>query len=95
METICLLDSSRGIYIPQQFAIVYGDDCKGLDEKSTEALTESLKVCLFGPNHADYWEAWEEVVDHAILIMDDGEYVLRQDSDLWAVPAGYEEPDED
>lgn len=45
-----VVDGSRGIYIPQFFAEHYPEWCTGEEE-----------ILLAGPDHPDYWEAWEDV----------------------------------
>jgi hypothetical protein len=54
----CLLDSARGIYIPQSFAICY--DCKdwGITPEDEAILKE-------GPDSEHYWEAWDIVLAEA------------------------------
>jgi hypothetical protein len=70
------LDGNRGIYIPQQFAeAIDPADWTGID-------TEDLDVLRAGPDHESYWDAWQDVLDHAET--KDGR-VLWQDGDLWLV----------
>lgn len=60
---ICILDSARGQYIPQNFAEVYGDNVPGIDPIDIEILRS-------GPSEEFYWEAWDSVLD--IGRFDDG-----------------------
>ena len=70
------LDGNRGIYIPQQFAeAIDPADWTGID-------AEDLDVLRAGPDHESYWDAWQDVLDHAET--KDGR-VLHQDGDLWLV----------
>ena len=79
-----LVNSANGIYIPQVFAQSYMN--RG-SIKNQVALSKSLAICLDGPDHEDYNEAWATVLDNAELINDVGEdFVLWQDCDLWAIP---------
>ena len=73
-----LFDGSRGIYIPQEFA-QYCDHWCGLSDWARGVLTA-------GPNHPDYWFAWEQVLENAYFI-DSGkrEFTLHQNGDLFAV----------
>ncbi len=76
----CLIDSNRGVYIPQQFAKKWGDSVQsGMDE-------EQKNVLLDGPIHVDYWDVWSEVVDDVVFIFDGIECTLYEDNDLFAVP---------
>ena len=78
---IHLLNSARGVYIPQNF-------CEGFDLPSWGLDPESwaVKTCLSGPETDDYWDAWEEILNKAVCKDSDGnEYTLHQDGDLWAV----------
>lgn len=55
----CILDASRGIYIPQAFAIGC-DGWQGIYPAYREIL-------LAGPDHPDYWEAWDSVLSSAFF----------------------------
>jgi hypothetical protein len=72
----CFLDSSRGVYIPRDFA-----SCIDLTDW-TGIKTEDLEVLRAGPDHEFYWEVWTDVLDSAETR--DGR-VLHQDGDLWLV----------
>lgn len=73
-----LLDSNRGIYIPQHFA----EDCEdweGISEKDKETL-------LAGPDADWYWDTWADVLDRATYTDADGHvWRLYQDGDLFAI----------
>lgn len=80
-----LLDSNRGIYIPQHFAedfaihSVDGEGWEGISEKDRETL-------LAGPDAEWYWDTWADVVDHATYTDTDGNvWRLYQDGDLFAI----------
>jgi hypothetical protein len=81
MNKILLLDENRGVYIPMQFGIIYGDDVWNIDKELLKELHIDSPV---------YWEAWEEVLEKAVVQIDGVSYKLHQDGDLWAIPAGYE-----
>ena len=71
-----LLDSSRGVYIPQHFA-------ESIDvEGWTGIKAEDLDVLRAGPDAEFYWDAWQSLLDYAET--KDGR-VLHQDGDLWLV----------
>ena len=89
-EPLLYLDGSRGIYIPQDFALETKRECiEGVDD-------EALAILKEGPEHDFYWEAWDEVLDNAVLTdpVSKQHFTLHQDDDLWLVPEGYEFPEE-
>jgi len=70
------LDGNRGVYIPQNFA-------ESIDVKDWTGINaEDLDVLRKGPDSEFYWDAWQDVLDHAETR--DGR-VLHQDGDLWLV----------
>jgi hypothetical protein len=72
----CFLDSSRGVYIPRDFA-----SC--IDHTDWTGITlEDLEVLRAGPEQESYWHVWTKVLDNAETR--DGR-VLHQDGDLWLV----------
>ena len=76
----CIIDSNRGIYIPQQFAKIWGDSVQsGMDE-------EQKTILLAGPDHLEYWDVWEEVVNEVVFLFDSEKHNLYEDGDLFAVP---------
>lgn len=68
-----LLSDARGIYIPRDFAELYG-----------EYLSEEQKFILAHPEDDSYWDVWAEVVDNVEIDIDGKVYRLHQDGDLWA-----------
>ena len=54
-----LIDGSRGIYIPKKFAENY------IGWSGVE--TEDRETLLAGPDHRDYWEAWDSVLSFFYL----------------------------
>ena len=83
-ETILFSDSARGVYIPQHFAEnIKRDAVRGVNLDAWNALEQ-------GPDgHEYYWEYWDEVLNDATVIDDQGrEYTLHQDGDLWLIPVG-------
>ena len=83
METWNLLvDSHHGVYVPQIFAQMVQADQIEADDKS---------ILLEGPENEDYWETWEDVLNYCELTDTDGQkFTLHHDSDLWAVPVGFD-----
>lgn len=94
MERILLIAEMRGIYIPQSFCKGWSSFVNGYNKEGTDNLSESIDICIEGPGDELYWEAWDEVVQHTKLTIDGKQYTLDQDGDLWAIPEGYEYPEE-
>lgn len=86
MELILLADGSRGIYIPQFFAQHFMEG-ENADLAGRQTLLE-------GPDHPEYWDTWADVVDNWECEFSGVMYTLHEDGDLWAVPPGYEWPEE-
>ena len=79
-NAFCLIDSNRGIYIPQQFVRNWSDSVQsGMDE-------EQKTILLAGPQHSQYWDVWEEVVNEVVFLFDSEKHNLYEDGDLFAVP---------
>ena len=75
----------HGICIPRYFAeSVNRDKLSGVSDSDMDIL-------LTGPDHHEYWDAWNDVEQSAILTDSNGvTYCLYQDGDLWLVPTDYE-----
>lgn len=80
METVLLVDSRHGIYVPQAFAENFDLSVWGVSDSDREILEA-------GPDHPDYWEAWDDVLQYASHTNEEGTWYLEQDGDLWAVKA--------
>jgi len=89
-QPVLYLDSTRGIYIPRDFAQSFARTkyISGVSNTDLEILEE-------GPSGALYWDVWTDVLNNAIITGDDGiPYLLFQDNDLWLIPVGMEWSDE-
>ena len=75
----CLIDSAAGVYIPKEFVEDFHLDKFGIEEDSW-----AVEICKEGPEHEDYWDAWQDILDSAKYQDDDG-YIwrLHQDGDLF------------
>ena len=87
-----ILDSSRGIYIPQDFVNVYlhyGHDLRGISQRD-------IDMCAAGPDEEWYWEAWDAVEQNAVLTEPGTgqRFNVYQDGDVWLVPVDAEWPEE-
>lgn len=79
-ETMCIVDGANGIYVPQAFCRRY--------EKTDKVEQEDWDICLSGPDHEFYWEAWENILNDWGGEETDGagntfEIYLFQDGDLY------------
>lgn len=87
-----ILDSARGVYIPQGFAEMFGrfnGTWSGVD-------LDDLDVLFEGPDHEWYWESWDNILNNAEYKGVDGvTYHLHQDGDVWLIPEGMPFPGEE
>ena len=92
-DLILWLSDARGIYIPRDFAHSFANRANvvhGVDNETWEILEA-------GPDHELYWNAWEDVLNNAVvtdyktLVA----YNVCQDGDCWLVPCGMELDDGD
>lgn len=88
-EPELLVLDSHGVYIPKSF-------CEGYKNYITnfEKVKDDFDICIQGPNHEDYWEAWDSMLNNVEFTNDHGDKLtigyLPECSDLWAIPEGYE-----
>lgn len=78
-----VVDSKQGIYIPFCFA----DSIKH-NLKKWKVYSDDIAALLEGPEHCQYWEVWDDVLNHAVFTdMFDCKWSLYQDEqgDLWLV----------
>jgi hypothetical protein len=86
-NAILFADASRGIYIPQYFAKTLVDDAEVEFIYHGIYHWDTVKpILLDGPDHPEYDEAWEFVLDNARVHHRGKVYSLYQDGDLWLVP---------
>lgn len=77
----CILDGQHGIYIPQLFAKLYPEFVNGEDKE----------ILIAGPEHEQYWDAWDDVLNYAEWKDDEGnKWTLYQNDDLFAVREDFE-----
>jgi len=86
--TGCVLysDAARGIYIPQHFA-------RTVNMLSLYGYTvEDFNAIYEGPDHPDYWSAWDDILRCVYLFDSDTKqtYRLHHDDDLWLMPVDHE-----
>lgn len=80
-EPILVVIDTHGIYIPQIFA-------KTCRESFYGVLDAEWDILLEGPDHEEYWDTWDSVINNAKAYETD--WVLYQDGDLWLVPPDYD-----
>ena len=80
MEAIeILLDSNRGVYIPQNFAT----ECNA--DYFVGINADDFKTIKSGPNTEFYWDAWNNILDNAEYHESGHIWRLYQDGDLFLV----------
>jgi len=81
----CVVDGAHGIYVPQEFARrINPEEWDGISQ-------ENLDTLLSGPDHEDYWDAWDDVERDATMTDDRGRtWRLMQDGDLFMIREDYE-----
>lgn len=82
-----LLDGSRGIYIPQNFA-------ENFDTEEWHVSQEDANILLAGPDHDLYWETWDDVLSTAFYEQNGHTFTLYQDGDLFALCPSLMTPEE-
>jgi hypothetical protein len=56
---------------------------------------EDWAILEAGPDHGNYWDAWDMVEQNAVITDEQGtKYTVHQDGDCWLVPDGMEWSDE-
>lgn len=86
-----ILSDSHGVYIPKLWA----DQLTEEDAEDLGVDWQDVLVCQSGPDTELYWEAWQQVLDSALIIDHDGsEWTLFQNGDLWEIRADVELPED-
>lgn len=66
METMeCLIDGHHGIYVPQVFAESYNPE--------TWTGVMFREILKQGPDHKDYWDAWDYTLNEAVHTDENGQ----------------------
>jgi hypothetical protein len=78
-----LLDSGRGVYIPQAFAQYHADEFGFRDTVQGWTYREAIEVLVEGPYANEYDEAWGVILSNAKM-KGKRNWTLHQDGDLWA-----------
>lgn len=88
-DHVLLFDSNRGVFIPMHF------EEEMLHEAIQNVDAQDFESLAAGPDSEFYWEAWESVLNSAVVTMPETgkRYTLHQDGDLWMVPEDWTEDD--
>jgi hypothetical protein len=79
-DRVCVVDGSHGIYVPQRYAVLASSDDMATDEQR--------EILLVGPDHAEYWDVWDEILSSVRVVRGGSEYYLEQeDGDVFLVKA--------
>ena len=91
-----LLSDSHGIYIPQIYCQQLTED----DAPDMGVEWSDVVCCQSGPDQEWYWESWQAILDSAeitepaTLKVDESQWRLIQNGDLWQVRSDVEIPEE-
>lgn len=92
-EPELLVDDHNGIYVIQVFCQTFAAYITNMAE-----VKEDFDICLAGPDHEEYCEAWDNLLNDVQFTNDKGEKYtignLGEGGDLWAIPEGYEYPED-
>jgi len=81
MKSIILADSSHGIYISQYFY-------ESINWDRVSCVTDQQKEDISDPENEYYWDAWDLILNNAVLHDDEGDALylyLTENGDLLAV----------
>ena len=84
------LSDARGIYIPRDFA-------QSIKRECVTGISEDDYAILENPDHEWYWEAWNDVLNNAVVTdpTSGTVYKVYQDGDCWLIEQGAEFNSED
>lgn len=89
-EPMLWLDDHRGRYIPRDFAQSF----ISRDLHVTGVSSDGWQILERGPDDEStgeqYWDAWFDVEQNAIVTIEGVKYSLYQDGALWLIPEGME-----
>jgi hypothetical protein len=86
-EPFLFLNDARGVYIPRDFAQSWTKEERA--KRVSGVDDDDWAILEIGPEHREYWDAWETVCDSAVVTDDAGnKYTVHQDGDCWLVPVG-------
>lgn len=94
-DILVVVNDSHGIYAPQVFCEKFSfHDFEGVDK-------EDWDIVLEGPEHEHYWDAWDNIMSRARIVLNPAtlryeegegvdlvEYYIEQEGDIFLVPEG-------
>ena len=91
-EPKILVEARRGPFIPNDFGRYWG---RRVDKDSVDWY--DINILRVGPQAKSYWDAWNRVLAHAVIVEDGCRYKLHRDKDgnIWAIPEGWEWSEEE
>ena len=90
---ILLSGDERGQYIPRSFATLWDKEERA--KRVAEVSDDDWAALEAGPDHPEYWDAWQDVCDNAIVTNALGvQHHVYQDGDCWLIPQGMTWDDE-
>lgn len=90
-EPFILIEDNYGIYIPKYFANAFEDR----KSRVQDIDDETWKILEKGPDHPEYWEAWSDIEQNAVVTNIEGiRYFIYMDGDCWLIPFGMSWNDE-
>jgi hypothetical protein len=89
-KLVLAVDSHNGIYSPKFFIEWY----RGFIVNNDNGVMDSdIKDVLDGPDNEFYWEAWEDIMNNAVLEINGVRYTIMQNEDVWFIPENMEIPE--
>lgn len=80
-ESILLIDSHHGIYIPHLFWTHHRNELNGFSHEEMAMFNEDLK----SPDEENYWDSWEDILNRGEIERDKKKYILHHEEDLWLI----------
>lgn len=87
------VDANRGIYAPQMFCKLFGDNLKPSEGEYWEQQDVRATVARLlgdGPDSEQYWEDWDAIHNSCTVTVEGDDYFIYQDDDIWCIPVGWE-----
>ena len=86
LHPILWLDGARGVYVPRDFVERFFEP----EKRISGVQPDTLDILRHGPDHDDYWEAWCDLTDNAVVTDLEGNrfWVYQNEGDFWLIPQG-------
>lgn len=83
---ICVVDSNRGIYAPQEFAKRYEQELRdSIKNHGDDIMSEDINILLLGPQNELYDDVWGDIL-HREITVGGKVFIIHQDGDVFLVP---------